>query len=294
MIEGISCTGNGHYRVVTDPRFGRQNFGYSPGGAQDRFSFETANILLSNRPAKEALEMILPPSVYINHDCLFVVTGGHFESMKLSTSGKHRLIDHAVVSRAKAGSTLTFGKRTTGFRSYLCIKIIRDEEQTDGLIERSKGDFQGLAQWMDRDGRMRVLRGPEFDWLSSPTSFIENYWKVRLDSNEIGLRLECGGESGTEPGSSHSADSTKGNMTSGPVNDGTIQLTPTGPILLLRDRQTVGGYPRILNVISADVDVTAQYAPLQIMRFRLVDIDEARMAAKQRRKAIEGLRCGLL
>jgi allophanate hydrolase subunit 2 len=52
----------------------------------------------------------------------------------------------------------------------------------------------------------------------------------------------------------------------------------------------VGGYPRAFNVISADVDLLGQYAPLQFMRFRLVSIEEARSAALLKRADIERLK----
>jgi allophanate hydrolase subunit 2 len=79
-------------------------------------------------------------------------------------------------------------------------------------------------------------------------------------------------------------------MVSAPVNDGTVQLTPSGPIILLRQRQTVGGYPRVLNVISADVDLLGQYAPFQFLYFRLVSLKEAQHAARTKKEDLERLR----
>jgi allophanate hydrolase subunit 2 len=79
-------------------------------------------------------------------------------------------------------------------------------------------------------------------------------------------------------------------MISAPVNDGTIQLAPSGPIVLLRNRQTVGGYPRILNTISADLDLLAQYGPLQSLRFRLVTMEEAWVIARTKKVDLDRLR----
>ena len=64
-------------------------------------------------------------------------------------------------------------------------------------------------------------------------------------------------------------------MISEAVSDGTVQLTPKGPIILLKHRQTVGGYPRIFNVISSDVDLLGQYSPGQKIFFRKISIEEA-------------------
>ena len=79
------------------------------------------------------------------------------------------------------------------------------------------------------------------------------------------------------------------NMISAPVSDGTVQLPPQGPIVLLWHRQTVGGYPGIFNVVSADMDVLAQYGPEQVLRFREVSMEEAREAARRRRREIDAL-----
>ena len=79
-------------------------------------------------------------------------------------------------------------------------------------------------------------------------------------------------------------------MISSVVADGTVQLTASGPYVLLRHRQTLGGYPRILNVISADVDLLAQLAPGQPVRFRMVEIEEARQAARLKHRELEAFK----
>ena len=57
--------------------------------------------------------------------------------------------------------------------------------------------------------------------------------------------------------------------------NGTVQLTQSEPIILLKHRQTIGGYPRIFNVIYADVDLLGQYSPLQSIKFSEVSITKA-------------------
>jgi allophanate hydrolase subunit 2 len=99
--------------------------------------------------------------------------------------------------------------------------------------------------------------------------------------DKMGMRLA--GEPGVECGMA-------GNMVSGAIADGTVQLTPEGPIVLLRHRQTMGGYPRIFNVISADVDLAAQFAPNQQITFVQVTMEEAREAARMKEAALDRLR----
>lgn len=70
-------------------------------------------------------------------------------------------------------------------------------------------------------------------------------------------------------------DTQKIEMISQPVSDGTVQLSPGGPIVLMRHRQTVGGYPRVVNVIEPDISKLAQFVPGSTIRFRLIENDEA-------------------
>lgn len=120
--------------------------------------------------------------------------------------------------------------------------------------------------------RVRVLLGPEAVWqldACQPTleRLLNTPWRLSPQSNAMGLRLlPIDGQGGFQSPTQ---------MISQPVNDGTVQLTPTEAIVLLRDRQTIGGYPRLLNVISADIDLLAQYQPGELIRFELVTEEEA-------------------
>lgn len=68
--------------------------------------------------------------------------------------------------------------------------------------------------------------------------------------------------------------------------DGYIRLLP-GPIILLYHRQTVGGYPRIYQVISADLDKLVQFCPGEHLRFCLVTMDEVFRINRTRSKEVE-------
>ena len=82
----------------------------------------------------------------------------------------------------------------------------------------------------------------------------------------------------------------KNPMISSAVADGTVQLTPAGPIILMWHRQTIGGYPRIFNVISADIDMLAQYPPGSLIRFLPVTIAEAVKALKKQQQDLKRLK----
>ena len=60
------------------------------------------------------------------------------------------------------------------------------------------------------------------------------------------------------------------------ITFGAIQVPPNGqPIILMADRQSVGGYPKIVNVISADLPLLAQAKSGDSIRFELIEIRKA-------------------
>ncbi|MDE4971968.1 hydrolase, partial [Francisella tularensis subsp. holarctica] len=86
-------------------------------------------------------------------------------------------------------------------------------------------------------------------------------WAISLNSSQMCLSVE-----------GVALDTQKIEMISQPVTYGTIQLAPSGPIVLLRHRKTVGGYPCIANVIEADIIKLSQYTPGSKISFKLVSL----------------------
>jgi len=135
---------------------------------------------------------------------------------------------------------------------------------------------------------VRALRGSHFDALQpeaarallAPAAGTEaqpavptgappqsEWFVVSGESDRMGYRLEGPSLELAEPLE----------LVSQPVAFGTVQLPPGGkPIVLMADRQTTGGYPRVLEVISADLPLLAQAPPGTHVRFREVSLDEAR------------------
>lgn len=290
----LELPGSGIFAWKGAPRYGRQDLGYTPGGAQDRFALRSGNILLGNDRDTPALEIVQPPrSIRFLRDCTFVLTGGRREARLVERddatgarearleipAGDSRPIHHAVVYHAPAGSELRITRRILGFRTCLCCR------EADGnamrYVGRARGPFYRVFDWPDREGLIRVVAGPEEDRLVDPEDFLGRTWVASDEMNAMGVRL-CPTEDGTLP------ETTAEQMVSAPVCDGTVQMTPAGPIVLLRDRQTTGGYPRVFVVISADVDLVAQIGPGDPLRFRRVSQDEARdVALKQEEELLE-------
>jgi antagonist of KipI len=110
------------------------------------------------------------------------------------------------------------------------------------------------------------MPGPEFDLLSrqSREALVDERFRVAAQSDRMGIRLEGVPLSLASPLE----------MISEGVATGTLQLPPEGlPILLLADRQTVGGYPRIATVASIDIPIAAQLRPGDTIRFELIPLE---------------------
>jgi allophanate hydrolase subunit 2 len=268
----------GIYKKVQLPQFGLQDKGVSPAGAMDLFAYESGNALLSNAPDMPALELIYPPRFMVEEEGFFILTGAKFSKVTLKKDERTIEVPHGSVIKAHAGWTLEFGPREYGFRTYLCWS-----NRKDSTIEgKERGSFDSIASWRDKDHRIRLIRGPEYKNLENPELFINEGWTITRETSDMGMRLSCGKKQLNLK--------TTGNMISEAVSDGTVQLTPKGPIVLLKHRQTVGGYPRVFNVISADVDLLAQYAPGQVLHFKEVTMEVAREVARLKNIEINKLR----
>ena len=256
----------GMCREVGLPRYGEQSRGVSPSGAQDQFSFRSGNILLSNDEHTEGLEFIAPPVLEFTKKTYFCLVGAAYGEVHLND----QVIEHGRVYLADKGEVLSFKKKLYGFRTYLCTKSFENNNVAE-LVGRTRGNFKELAHWPEPKGKIRIMRGPEFHLLENGDSFLNQALEISREMSEMGLKLE-GNELLLKK---------QVNMISSPVALGTVQLSPSGPIILMRECQTVGGYPRVFSVISADLDLLAQMNPGQKIDFQLVDQSEAVECLKQ-------------
>ncbi|MBX3692610.1 biotin-dependent carboxyltransferase family protein [Dokdonella sp.] len=138
--------------------------------------------------------------------------------------------------------------------------------------------------WFDVDTRrpLRLVRGHHFDALDvdSRAALFGATFHIGRDSNRVGLRLE-----GVPLRLAHPLE-----LVSEAVADGTLQLPPGGqPIMLLAERPTTGGYPRIGQLAAADFTRLAQRRPGDEVRFVEAGLDEAIDAARRQRLRLERL-----
>ena len=126
-----------------------------------------------------------------------------------------------------------------------------------------------------RPQRIRFLAGRHWEQLAEDVRslFIGENFRIGAASDRMGYRLE---DVELEP---HEY----GNIASEAVAFGTIQLPPDGkPIVLMADRQTVGGYPRVGEVASVDLSLLAQLKPGDTLRFEQIALSEAHRLLHER------------
>ena len=147
------------------------------------------------------------------------------------------------------GDTLPIGEVT---------KLIRQRKIAPGVLDTLRPKKT-----------LRVTRGPQFDWFASDVQkrLFEEPFRVSEEANRMGLRL----------GGPLLAAQEKKELISEGAPLGAIQVTPAGQaIVLFVEQQTTGGYPKIANVIGADLHCVGQLRPQDEIRFEEVSFEHAR------------------
>lgn len=290
-------------------RYGQQHLGINPGGAMDRFASQLANAVLGKDLSAAVLEIHFPsPKMLFEKETVICITGSDFSA---TVNKKNIPVNKPVV--INTNTVLQFDKKISGARCYLATlhdldiekwlgsystnliastgglkgkelkkdDIINFKNQSEYNIPFIEKDFVPLpwkaAQAMDFTKQIRFVKGPEWDWLDKKSirSFTENMYTISNTSNRMGYRLQ---------GNTLNVEEEKQLISSG-VTFGTIQLLPEGQlIILMADHQTTGGYPRIGNVITADLPLLAQKNPGDKIKFTEVEIGIAQNEFLQQQK----------
>jgi antagonist of KipI len=289
-------------------RNGYQHYGLPVSGVMDLFSHRVANILVGNPGDEATLEVTLQgPRLEFAHDTLIAICGGD-----LSPAIGGAEVPEGKAVRVRAGSVLQFGDCRAGCRAYLAVRggfdvppvmgsrSTYETAQLGGMngralrkddvlrIGASEGHlYPGLEaelaltgrafasprwavnQHIEKLGRtpqlVRIIRGRH--WEAFPAAARDvltgTEFGIAADSNRMGFRLA--GEV-IDPGKPME-------ILSEAVTFGTIQVPPGGkPIVLMADRQTMGGYPKIAEVASVDLHLLAQLKPGDRLRFKLISL----------------------
>ena len=247
-----------------------------------------ANELVANPPDTPVIEMtLLGPTIKVTGSCQIAITGA---DLSPKVNGQPMPLYETI--DLKDGDLLTFGGAKKGCRAYLAIRGIwqinkwldsysalpysGDAAMPDSFIQKNTylkiSPAARIAKRILPPERhpifptslnLRVLPGPEFFDFNQDTIgyFFSRSYQITHESNRMGYRLDAILENFTPQ---------KEVISSG-IIPGTIQITRAGqPVILMADAQTVGGYYRIANVLTADLDKLAQLKPRDELRFSLV------------------------
>lgn len=294
-------------------RYGSQHLGINPGGAMDRMAMAAANILTGNPMHLPVLEMHFPAAeIEFTQPALLSITGGDFSATLNGCAfppWRTAFVD--------AGCVLRFTGQKQGARVYLAAAgglagdlwlgsySTNDTVKAGGYHGRAlrSGDSISLlttiqlpaaeqafqimpweansAGWYGHK-LLRFTEGAEYRLLAndSAMTMTEEPFRVTAASDRMGCRIEG------KPLSIPQAEE----MISSAVTEGTIQLLPSGQLIILTaGHQTTGGYPRIAHVISADLPTLAQLRPGDTFHLAKVSIEDAEQLLVRRQSDLRRL-----
>jgi len=311
-------------------RYGYQKYGIIVSGGMDQYSLRMANLLVGNAEGEAVQEItMMGPVLQIEAGTLLAITGGNlspvigntpvpmwrpvyiqkdsvlkFGACKsgcrsyLSIAGGYNIPkimnSKSTYLRAEVGGfhgrALQAGDvlETNNFRE-ISSKFLRKFTKHD-----PEGAFSATPWYIGEKPvplgsgatTIRVLRGGQFDQFTSESKrrFFDEEFKITSKSDRMGYRLAGPILQLAKPS----------DMISEATALGTVQVPADGnPILLLADRQTTGGYPKIAQVVQVDIAVVAQMKPGASVRFQEVSLREAEQLFFEREKAIGQIRTAI-
>jgi antagonist of KipI len=306
-------------------RVGYQKYGVVVSGAMDPFALRAANILLGNDDNTPGLEItMIGPSLRFQKDAWISICGG---DLSAKIDGITVPLWRPIF--VKENSLLTFQGPINGCRAYLTVaggfevnrvmessstyirgviggikgRALRENDiltmghslvNFDVSVRLETGPFYATAWSVSRDifprydnnPVIRIMRGREFELFNekSQIDLSARGFVVSPQSDRMGFRLSGPTLQLREPYE----------MISEAVTAGTIQVPPDGdPILLMADRQTTGGYPRIAQVATVDLPILAQVKPNEKIQFVEITHNQAEKLYLQREHDLQALKLGI-
>jgi 5-oxoprolinase (ATP-hydrolysing) subunit C len=291
---GLIVKDPGFFTTVQDAgRPGYREWGVPLGGAFDRVSADLANALLGNPSTCALLELTLRGGVYQAACPLaMAMAGAPMEGKIVGPKTAERLLRLPSSFAIEEGEQLVLGRTLEGARTYLAVQGgwgtrvrlgSRSWEQCLRAGEMLPADpgtiptrYPSDSFWISPIAEpFRIIDGPDG---GHDSGFDDSFWagrrfRVGSRSDRMGLRLE--------------GDPLKtlveAERLSTPVAPGAVQLAGGQPIILGVACGTVGGYPHIAHVISADLHRLGQLKPGDLLGFRRVTLEDARLLDKEAR-----------
>jgi biotin-dependent carboxylase-like uncharacterized protein len=293
VTRGLFVVEPGVLTTVQDlGRPGWGAWGVPASGALDEEALRLANRLVGNPEDAAALEITLSGPVFkAIGDLAVAVVGGPFgpapgevirvdDGKTLALSAGPHAVRAVVAVAGGIDVPKVLGSRSTCVSARFGGFQGRRLQKGDVLAvgEPSGPPLPGRANVPRPPAGGVVLRampGPQEDRFDpqARAAFWAGEWRVLPDSNRMGIRLR-----GESLGFVETAA-----LPSEGTAPGVVQITAEGqPIVLLAERPTTGGYPKIATVAAADLGLLARTAPGRIVRFERISLDEARRILAER------------
>jgi len=298
-MSGFKVINAGIQTTVQDHgRMGYGSIGLSSAGAMDEFAYNWANKLLGNPYSTNTLEIVFGGvKLRAAGDITFVLTGAQVDAKIDGQS-----IECWKTCNIKNDQVLELGFASSGARVYLSVyggfDVPLEYGSASISIKEGIGGFDGKAlkandflpyksehlkdnrklptkhhQNYDDTLTLRVIAGYQWDMFKKEeqNKFFDSVYKVTSQNDRMGYRLE--GEK---------IKASSGGVISEPIAYGSIQIPSHGePIVLLKERQTIGGYPKIGSVIPVDCFKLSQMKQNSVINFKLIEKEEAREISKK-------------
>ncbi len=282
MISVVELLTSGMYTTIQDKgRYGFAKYGVPKSGAMDFRSFFLANSILNNDKNSAVLEWtMIPPVLLFHEDTTISITGAVCDPFlndvgcKMNNQLLVRKGDVLTLKNCTKGTYgfvgIKFGFQSRivlGSRSlYHMITPLSFLQKGDKIsyqkcctVSTSNASVQVLDFW-NKSEELQVYEGPEFELLSATQKevLLSERFTISNDRNRMAISL-------IEPLTNDFSS-----MLSSPVLPGTVQLTPSGQlIVLMRDCQTTGGYPRVLQLTKDCINAIAQKRIGESIRFKI-------------------------
>ena len=269
----------GYYITIQDMgRFGYSNYGVPQSGCMDIVSAKNANLLLSNSINEPLFEICMMGGKFLfKKEAKISLSGALFEVL-LNDKG----VSNDLLIEVNKGDVLSFGRAIKGNRIYLAVKggivcksVMGSSSMYRGISEdfivRKKDVFKFSQNPSNNlshekldsnifDETLYVYKGPEFELLTSndKSLLFDKYFSVS-SNNRMGYFLK------------EKLNSNYNSIITSPTIPGIIQLTPAGDlIILMKDGQVTGGYPRILQLDKKSISCLSQKNTGNKFTFRLI------------------------
>ena len=290
-------------------RFHMQHLGVTPGGCMDLESFSIANALVGNSLNEGVLEFAYQgpliklikgrTKIAITGNVLFQIIKSNQTIMRGECNRTYILdegeqIDIMATKKSAYGYlALEGGFNIKPFCKSVSILSRAEIGPNEGkkikmndkiyINTNSKNKKNFLTKVLKKDtNTIRVLKGPQFNYFSkeSQNIFFSKEFKISNLTDRMGMRLE----------GFAMENIVNTNIRSEGITKGAIQVPADGqPIILLTDYPTIGGYPKIANVISADYNLLIQKTPSEKILFKLIKLHEAEQLYKEHLNGISGI-----